>query len=404
MKKTSRKPPPALFERLLGRLLARRFEHLPVRTRLWSDEKVETAGPSASHEIHFLKARAALRVLLDPSLGLPECYVEGSLEFSGDLVAILEAANREAAPQGKLRAGWRGRLLEQRIGRRAARRNARSHYDLGNDFFALWLDATMTYTCAYFVDEQLGLEQAQRAKMDYVCRKLALSHGETVVEAGCGWGGLALFMAERYGVRVRAFNVSAAQLEFARDQARRRGLHSRVEFIEDDYRAIAGRYDAFVSVGMLEAVGLRNYSRLGAIIKNCLSANGRGLIHSIGRSQPYPADRWITRHVFPGSYYPSLGEIARVFEPNGLVVTDVENLRHHYVQTLARWLERYERTTPQVAEMFSDEFVRMWRLYLCAACAAFRSGWLQLYQAVFTHSNNTDAGPRRVCANTFSNV
>lgn len=396
MKKNSPSLPPTCFDRAVGGLIARRLADFCVTTRLWDHHVIGEPDHRSPSEITFLKRSALLRSLFDPGLGLAEAYADGALEFSGDLVRVLEAANRAAAPQGKLGHSWRTHVLASHVGRRSARRNARSHYDLGNDFFSLWLDSTMTYTCAYFDDEQATLEQAQRAKMDYICRKLALASGETVVEAGCGWGGLALFMAKRYGVRVRAFNVSTAQIEFARDQARRQQLDSRIEFIEDDYRSISGSYDAFVSVGMLEAVGSRDYAEFGAIITKCLSPNGRGLLHTIGRSQPYPPDRWITRHVFPGSYYPSLKEISRVFEPAGLVITDIENLRQHYVLTLDRWLERFEAAAPEIAEMFSQAFVRMWRLYLSAACAAFRSGWLQLYQVVFTHADNTTALPMRV--------
>jgi cyclopropane-fatty-acyl-phospholipid synthase len=208
-----------------------------------------------------------------------------------------------------------------------SRDNIHKHYDLGNDFYSLWLGETMAYTCAYYPTAETTLDQAQVAKMDHVCRKLLLGANDTVVEAGCGWGSLALHMAGRYGAKVRAFNISKEQIAYARGRARELGLESRVDFVEDDYRNIKGTYDAFVSVGMLEHVGRENYPELGRVISRCLSNEGRGLIHSIGRNRPEPLHPWIERRIFPGAYPPSLGEMMQIFEPTNLSVLDVENLR-----------------------------------------------------------------------------
>jgi cyclopropane-fatty-acyl-phospholipid synthase len=241
----------------------------------------------------------------------------------------------------------------------------------------------MAYTCAYYPTPDASLDEAQVAKMDHVCRKLRLSPGEAVIEAGCGWGSLALHMARHYGVTVRAFNISGEQISFARDAARRTGLSGRVEFVEDDYRNASGRCDAFVSVGMLEHVGLDNYGELGAVISRCINADGRGLIHTIGRNRPAPMHPWIERRIFPGAYPPSLWEMGAIFEPYDLSVLDVENLRLHYARTLAHWWDAFERSRDQVAAMFDERFVRMWRLYLAGSVTAFRMGQLQLFQVVF---------------------
>jgi cyclopropane-fatty-acyl-phospholipid synthase len=233
------------------------------------------------------------------------------------------------------------------------------------------------------------LDEAQIAKMDHVCRKLRLGANDTVVEAGCGWGSLALHMAGRYGTKVRAFNISKEQIAYARERAREKGLDGRVEFVEDDYRNIRGTYDAFVSVGMLEHVGRENYAELGRVISRCLSNEGRGLIHSIGRNRPEPLHPWIERRIFPGAYPPSLGEMMQIFEPSNLSVLDVENLRLHYARTLRDWLQLYEGVVDQVRDLFSDEsFVRMWRLYLTGSVAAFETGVLQLFHVVFAKQDN----------------
>jgi cyclopropane-fatty-acyl-phospholipid synthase len=252
----------------------------------------------------------------------------------------------------------------------------------------MWLGDTMAYTCAYYPDVAATLEQAQVAKMDHVCRKLQLQPGESVVEAGCGWGSLALHMAARYGARVKAFNISREQVAYARERAREQQLEDRVEFIQDDYRNISGRYDAFASVGMLEHVGRENYAELGRVVRRSLNAAGRGLIHSIGRNRPGPLHPWITRRIFPGAYAPSLGEMMEIFEPSGLSVLDVENIRLHYALTLRHWLDRYRSAEDRVRKMFDETFVRMWRLYLAGSIAGFETGTLQLFQVVFTTREN----------------
>jgi cyclopropane-fatty-acyl-phospholipid synthase len=241
----------------------------------------------------------------------------------------------------------------------------------------------MIYTCAYFPRADATLEEAQIAKLDLVCRKLRLTPGEIVFEAGCGWGALALHMARNYGVTVRAFNISHEQILFARERAAREGI-SNVEFVEDDYRAISGHCDAFVSVGMLEHVGTRHYEALGRVMDRTLGPDGRGLLHFIGRNQPRQLNRWIRRHIFPDAYAPTLDEVcAGVLRPANFSVLDVENLRLHYALTLRHWRERFEKHEPAVREQYGAEFVRTWRMYLAGSEASFVSGSVQLFQILF---------------------
>jgi cyclopropane-fatty-acyl-phospholipid synthase len=222
-----------------------------------------------------------------------------------------------------------------------------------------------------------------------VCRKLRITSADSVVEAGCGWGSLALHIASHYGAKVRAFNISKEQIDYARRRARDQGLQDRVEFVEDDYRNISGSCDAFVSIGMLEHVGAENYPELGRLVRRALTAEGRGLIHTIGRNQPGSLHPWIERRIFPGAHPPSLGEMMQIFEPSNLSVLDVENMRLHYALTLRHWLERYENAIESVRAMFADEFfVRMWRNYLAGSIAAFETGTLQLFQVLFTKQKN----------------
>src|SRR5262249_26006337 len=194
--------------------------------------------------------------------------------------------------------------------RSESKRNIHHHYDISNEFYTLWLDREAhQYTCAYYADPSMTIEQAQQAKMHHVCRKLQLKAGERVVEAGSGWGGFAIFMAKNYGVEGRTFNISREQVAYARSWAAREGLLDRGEFVEDDYRNMPGTYDAFVSIGMLEHVGAGNYKELGALMNRSITPEGRGLVHSIGRDKLGQLNAWIDKRIFPGAHPPTLREM-----------------------------------------------------------------------------------------------
>jgi cyclopropane-fatty-acyl-phospholipid synthase len=376
-------------ERLLLARMMESLGHPPLDLVLWDGQEVASPVQPALARVLIHDRGALLKLLANPELGFGEMYTEERIEVRGNLVDALEAIYR-ALPRvehnqirKKLLAPFSG---SRRNTQSRARHNIHHHYDIGNDFYKLWLDRDMVYTCAYFPDPAMSLEQAQWAKLDYVCRKLRLAPGETVVEAGCGWGALALHMGRHYGVAVKAYNISKEQLAYARERARADGLDGRVQFIEDDYRNVSGEFDAFVSVGMLEHVGTDHYHELGRVIDRSLKSAGRGLIHSIGRDYPSPMTPWIERNIFPGACPPSLSQMAQIFEPFGFSVLDVENLRLHYAKTLEHWLARYEDKVERVAQMFDPSFVRAWRLYLAGSLAAFRSGDMQLFQVGFTRS------------------
>jgi len=356
------------------------------------------AGPPEEPvaRVTFADRRTLMSILADPPLRFGDAYSDGSVRIEGDLVQLLETVYRSGMESGKsLSLLRRARVALRRPHRNrntlsGSRDNIHHHYDIGNAFYSLWLGDTMAYTCAYYPTPTASLDEAQTAKMDHVCRKLALKSGESVIEAGCGWGTLALHMARHYGVKVRAFNISKEQVAYARERAQREGLAGRVEYVLDDYRNISGRCDAFISVGMLEHVGFANYATLGDVARRALHGRGRGLIHSIGRNQPAPLQPWIEKRIFPGAYPPSLREMMNIFEPWDLSVLDVENLRLHYAQTLRHWLELFEASAERVRQMFDERFVRMWRLYLAGSAAAFTGGSLQLFQVVFAPGRSND--------------
>lgn len=363
-----------------------------VRIVLWNGDQIGATDQTSPIDVHVRNRATLWRMLADPSYQFAEAYCDGRADVNGDLLPLLESLNRalQRAPQPhsamRRLVRWQHRPHINTL--RGSRENIHRHYDIGNEFYKLWLDEQLVYTCAYFPTRETTLEQAQIAKMDHVCRKLRLQPGETVIEAGAGWGALSLHMARHYGVTVRAFNISHEQIAYARQRARNEGLDSRVEFIEDDWRSVAGHCDVFVSVGMLEHVGLPNYHQLGRLIDNTLLPGGRGLIHSIGQNQHRPFDRWTERHIFPGAYPPTLAEMMTIFEPFQFSIHDIENLRLHYAETTLHWLRRFEAHADDARKMFDDRFVRMWRLYLAASTAAFRTNNLQLYQLLFARGTN----------------
>jgi cyclopropane-fatty-acyl-phospholipid synthase len=372
------------LDRWLAARVQRTLDPAGVRLKLWDGSSPYDATRPSIGELIVHDGRTLLRLIVNPDLWFGEAYTAGRLEIRGAIEPVVEALLRLSAPELSRRERIAS-VLSVPNTRRGARRNVHQHYDLGNDFYRLWLDRELVYTCAYFTTPDTSLDEAQHAKLDLVCRKLRLQPEESVVEAGCGWGALALHMARHYGVRVKAFNVSREQLVYARGRAKREGLARQVEFIDDDYRNVSGRFDAFVSVGMLEHVGVHHFSTLADVLRRTLRRDGgRGLVHFIGRDVPRPLNAWIRRRIFPGAYTPTLAEVTtRVLAPAGMSVIDVENLRLHYARTLAHWGERFAAAKEQVRAAHGDELQRAWELYLAGSQAAFAIGWMQLFQVVF---------------------
>ena len=376
-------------EKLLLERMMRAIGNPPVQIVLWNGQEISNHDENTVAQVLIRDRGALLKLVTDPELYFGELYSAQRIEVQGNLLDFLDAVYRvwPLASHGKIGKKLLAPFYDARCNTLSgARCNIHHHYDIGNDFYKLWLDERMVYTCAYFPSPDTNLEDAQIAKLDHICRKLRLQPGEKVVEAGCGWGALALHMAKHYGVTVTAYNISTEQIAFARQRARAEGLDGQVEFIEDDYRNLHGEFDAFASVGMLEHVGMNHYQELGAVIDRSLKQSGRGLIHSIGLNYPRPMDAWTERHIFPGACPPSLAQMMQIFEPFDFSVLDVENLRLHYAKTLEHWLQRYENNIDRVAEMFDPAFVRAWRFYLAGSLTAFKAGGMQLFQVSFARA------------------
>jgi len=377
----------ASIEKWLVRKVQTSVGNPPCEFVLGGTGVASASGSARRFQLLVPDRQTLVKLALDPEVAFGDGYADGCIELRGDLVEFLETVLGSILKAGegtwfsRLRSRWMEWWNQNTL--LGSRENIHRHYDLSNDFYQLWLDSRMLSTCAYFPNESTSLEEAQLAKMDHVCRKVQLQRGERVVDAGCGWGALALHMARHYGVTVRAFNISHEQIAFARERARREGLERQVEFVEDDYRNISGKWDAFVSVGMIEHVGKANYKELGRVIHRTIGDTGRGLVHFIGRNFPHTFSPWIRKRIFPGAHAPALSEIGDFFEPWDLSVLDVENIRMHYAKTLEHWLSRFEVNAGRISQMFDANFVRAWRLYLAGSLASFRVGALQLFQIVF---------------------
>ncbi len=386
-------PEPSRLDRLLVMRMMRAAGDPQIRALLWNGEQAYGKGGSDVPILRFNSRAALQRIVKHKDIGFGDAYSDGDIEIDGNLEDFLREIylSKEKAAKMPTRLGPLAGLFGPKARSntlQGSKSNIHHHYDLGNDFYKLWLDEEMQYTCAYFPAQDLTIEQAQVAKMEHVCRKLQLKPGQKVVEAGCGWGSLAVYMARNHGVKVRSYNISHEQIVYAADRAKRDGLSDQIEYVEDDYRNINGEFDAFVSIGMLEHVGKTHYRQLGEVVQRCLTDHGRALVHSIGRNKPELMNAWIEKRIFPGAYPPTIREMMDIVEPYDFSVLDIENLRLHYMLTLRQWLSRFNRSESVVAGMFDERFVRAWRLYLAGSIAAFRSGSLQLFQMVFARGKD----------------
>jgi cyclopropane-fatty-acyl-phospholipid synthase len=340
--------------------------------------------------------RVLRRIAADPGFMLGQTYMDGEWSAPGGLLPLIEILMRNFPYQtvgfgGRL---WRALLapLQQWNRSRAARRNVNRHYDLDESMFRQFLDEDMQYSCAYFAEPDLTLEQAQRAKCEHIRRKLLLSPGQRVLDIGCGWGGLAMYLAEQAGARVTGLTLSTEQYRVAQERVRARGLSDRVEIRLEDYREHAGDYDRIVSVGMFEHVGVPYFQRYFELIRARLPADGIALIHTIGRySPPGLTNPWTRRYIFPGGYIPAMSEAMRAVERSGLICSDVEVLRRHYAFTLQQWLSRFQTVRNEWVQHRGESFCRMWEFYL--ACSAGSFLWRDLVVFQFQLARSLDAVP-----------
>jgi cyclopropane-fatty-acyl-phospholipid synthase len=355
------------------------------------------AGPPA-FTLKFRNDAALLATMTRGNIGVLDAYFDGQIDVEGDLhAAFATGMMAELEPRFNVLSEVENNLHEWRYSNRSiaqAKANARAHYGLGNDFYRLWLDdPLMMYTCAYWSEGTTSLEQAQRNKIDHVCRKIRLAAGERFVDIGCGFGGFMLRACETVGAIGSGLNTTTEQVDWLRGEIARRGLGDSLTVREADFREVDGPYDKVVSIGVLEHAGR---DQLGEVIKahaDFLKPGGLGMLHFIGHVGRYDTELFIRKHVFPGGWIPSLADTIVEMERCGLEVVDIENLRRHYALTLDVWTERFERQWPAIQALdpqrFDERFRRIWLTYLIGCAEMFRSpaGYTHLFQIVFSKGN-----------------
>ena len=332
------------------------------------------------------------RLLRDSGLALGESYVDGWWDVDAgrivDLLALIHRNDIKSRVRGGLR--LKGRVLAGVAGtlptRARSRRNARFHYDLGNEFFRLFLDESMTYSCAYQREPDNTLNRMQMQKYERICRKLDLQPDDRLIDLGCGWGAMLVYAAREYGVQGLGVTLSAQQEAWARRRIAEEGLSARLQVRLLDYRDVSGRYDKLVSIGMFEHVGKRYFRTFMAKVHELLEPGGIGLLHTMGTTGSRYPGAWLSTHIFPGTCLPRLGDLAEEMRRADLMVGHVENWKLHYAETARRWSENLHANREQILALggrYDERFLRAWTYYLQLLEAGFRHDVLQLYQVLF---------------------
>jgi cyclopropane-fatty-acyl-phospholipid synthase len=389
-----------LFDRTLRRLIRRgSLTVVDPRGASRTYGTPDPAFPSLVMRLHDDKV--ARDIVTNPRLGAAEAFMDGRFTLDGgdimDFVGLVRGNNRWESGRTLESLGPVRRTAKVAAGRLSqinwpgqSQRNVAHHYDLSAGLYELFLDRDRQYSCAYFASPDVTLEQAQRDKKAHIAAKLDLRPGQKVLDIGCGWGGMALYLHEVAGVDVLGITLSEEQLKIARERAAAAGVADHVRFELIDYRTLAGRFDRIVSVGMFEHVGVPHYREFFRICHDLLTDDGVMLLHTIGRiGGPGATDKFTRKYIFPGGYIPAMSEVLRGSEPNRLIVTDVEVLRLHYALTLRQWYDRTVANRDAIVALYDERFYRMWTFYLAGATAAFESGGMVNFQIQFARDRRT---------------
>ncbi len=348
--------------------------------------------------LRFTTAATARAIAINPALGAGEAYMDGRLILEqgdiSDLVDLVTWNLRWQRDNPVRFALWRQASIAAKLDQinfaRRSRRNVAHHYDLDDRLYDLFLDPHRQYSCAYFSDPAMGLDAAQEAKLAHIAAKLDLKPGQRVLDIGCGWGGLARYLHKVSGAEVLGVTLSSEQLAYARAETERQGLADKVKFELIDYRALDGRFDRIVSVGMFEHVGFPHYRQFFDKVEALLAPDGVALLHTIARADgPGATDPWTAKYIFPGGYSPALSQIVPAIEKSWLWITDIEVLRLHYAHTIRHWYDRCAAQQAEIEAIYDARFYRMWMFYLAAAMSAFNNDGHMNVQIQMTKRRDT---------------
>jgi len=377
-----------IFEQALNRL------PIGALTVDYMGEETKTYGKGKVYATLKINDMSALKdIIRRRDLGFAEAYMDHRLDVEDNQLIDFVKLYDENEPYVNNLFGKHINYHNQSNLRRNQKKQIQSHYDLGNDFYKLWLDKSMTYTCAYFNDKQDSLEQAQQQKISHVLKKLQLQKGQEFVDIGCGWGYLVVYAAKKYGAKGLGVTLSKEQYDFAKALAKKEGVEKLASFKNINYQDLLEskkQYDRVVSVGVFEHVGQSNHRQYFNVVNKLLKPGGVSVLHSITQQTETKLPAFIDKYIFPGGYIPSLRETVYLMPEYGFRVVDIENLRPHYALTLREWLKRFESHQDKIKTMYDDKFIRMWRLYLAGSISAFEVGNNNLSQIIFTKGINND--------------
>lgn len=373
-----------------------RFDNCPFEMEL-NGEKYEIGYGEPHFSVIFHHMPDIKDMVTSTSIALGEAYMDGELEIKGNLYEALNSflgqIDKFSTDHKKLKT-----LLFSSRGKKNQRAEVSSHYDIGNDFYSMWLDDSLSYSCGYFESEKDTLHDAQYNKVDRILKKLNLREGMSLCDIGCGWGFLLIQAAKKYKVRGTGITLSEEQKKKFEERIKEEKLEDYLDVMLLDYRDLPDtglKFDRVVSVGMVEHVGRGNYEEFMGCVKSVINKGGLFLLHYISALKEYPGDAWVKKYIFPGGVIPSLREIMNIAGDMRFYTLDVESLRRHYSRTLLCWNENFQKHKDEVREMFDERFVRMWEMYLCACAASFRNGVVDVHQILFSSDVNNEVPMNR---------
>jgi len=364
------------------------FSH-PFDVKFWNGEIKKYGDGESKFKIILNEPIAKADIINDPSVTFGEAYMTKKLEIQGNIQDVIESLynNKESFLNNSSK--YAGLIKKMVHSAKNNKDNIQHHYDIGNDFYRLWLDDTMTYSCGYFKSPDDSLSTAQKNKVEHILKKLCLSEGDTLLDIGCGWGELIIAAAKEYKVKALGITLSSEQFEKVNERINIEGLSDLVEVQLLDYRELKNRrFDRVVSVGMLEHVGKDNIKDYFAEVDKLLTTKGVSLLHCIAGIDESGTDTWIDKYIFPGGYLPILKELITNITDKKFDVIDLESLRMHYGKTLEHWAVNFENALPEISKTKDENFIRMWRLYLNSCAASFNCGSITIYQILFTKNVN----------------
>lgn len=359
--------------------------------RFWDGEVISYGEGKPLFTIFFNTPIPTKDFIIDPFLALGEGYMSNKVDVQGNLQDVFESLynNNNSFLNGGNKYLKLRRTLPNTIVN--SKNNVCHHYDVGNDFYQLWLDDTMTYSCGYFKYPDESLDEAQKNKIEHILKKLCIKEGHTLLDIGCGWGDLGITAAKHYKAKTLCITLSSEQLAGVQERIETENLKDLVEVRLADYRELNNlEFDRVVSVGMLEHVGKMHLPEYFSAVNRLLKPGGLSMLHTITRNQEKDINTWLNKYIFPGGYIPTVNELHQHMSEVNFYLLDAESLRRHYAKTLEHWSDNFENALPEIRKIKDETFIRMWRLYLNASAASFNCGKIDLHQLLFTKGINND--------------